>query len=209
MLYTQTVEPATLELLRELMSIPELEQFVLVGGTNLSLRLGHRRSIDIDLFSNKPFDIDTAKRAISSHFPDAVKTDELKQTLWYILRGVKTDIVLHEYQYLEPVLDIDGIRLASIPDIISMKLGAVSGRGAKKDFWDVAELLNTYTIKDMLRFYKMKYTSDDVGFVVRSLVYFDDAEMQDDPISLRNITWAQVKKKIEQAVKEYVRDEAR
>lgn len=189
------------------MAIPELSTFALVGGTNLSLQLGYRLSIDIDLFSNQPYNLQIVKEAISKHFNDAIRLDETKQTVWYQIRGVKTDIVLHEYPYLQPVLEIEGIRLLSIPDIIPMKLGAVAGRGAKKDFWDIAELLDRYTVREMIHFYKQKYTSDDIGFVVRSLIYFDDAELQMDPISLNNTKWIDVKKKIETAVKKYIDEE--
>ena len=56
MLQTQTVDRDTLGLLKDLMATPELQQFALVGGTNLSLRLGHRLSVDLDLFTNEPFD---------------------------------------------------------------------------------------------------------------------------------------------------------
>ena len=131
----------------------------------------------------------------------------MKQTIWYSINGVKTDIVLHEYPYLQPIQEINGIRFLSIPDIIPMKLGAVSGRGAKKDFWDIAELLYLYSIKEMLEFYKQKYVTDDIGFIVRSLVYFDDANLQTDPVSLKDITWDDVKKKIESAVKKYINEE--
>ena len=206
MLFTQTVSPATLELLKQLMAVRELNDFALVGGTNLSLRLGHRKSIDLDLFTNRPFNVMKVKQAIQDHFHDAIRLDEMKQTVWYQIDGVKTDIVLHEYPYLQPVQEIEGVRLASVADIIPMKLGAVSGRGAKKDFWDIAALLNSYSIEEMLDFYRSKYVSDDIGFVVRSLLYFDDAELQSDPVALDNVTWEDVKEKIEVAVKRYVRD---
>ena len=205
MLYTQTVESTTLGLLKQLMVIPELSGFALVGGTNLALQLGHRLSIDIDLFTNEPFNLIAVKDAIHRRFPDAVRLDEMKQTIWYKIEGVKTDIVLHEYPYLKPVQEIDGIRLLSLADMIPMKLGAVSGRGAKKDFWDIATLLDLYTMDEMLDFYKKKYTSDDIGFIVRSLVYFEDAELQSDPVSLKNIAWTDVKGKIAAAVKKYVK----
>jgi hypothetical protein len=143
MLYTQTVGPATLELLMQIMAIPELNGFALVGGTNLSLRLGHRKSIDLDLFTNEPFNSIKVQQAIHDHFPVSKKLDEMKQTLWYEINGVKTDLILHQYTYLHPIEEQNGIRLLSIDDIIPMKLGAVAGRGAKKDFWDIAELLNT------------------------------------------------------------------
>lgn len=203
MLFTQTVTPATLELLKQLMGIPELDKFALVGGTNLSLQLGHRISIDIDLFSNEPFNATEVKEAIRQHFPTATKLDEMKQSLWYIIDGVKTDIILHQYPYLIPVQETEGVRLLSLSDIIPMKLGAAEGRGAKKDFWDIAELLDHYSLGEMLGFYKCKYSSEDIGYIIRSLIYFEDAEMQSDPISLKNITWQSVKSKIEFAVKEY------
>ena len=190
------------------MKIPELNNFALVGGTNLSLQLGYRLSVDIDLFTNQTFDLPKVKAAISEHFKDVIRLDEMKQTIWYQINGVKTDIVLHEYPYLQPIQEIDGVRFLSIPDIIPMKLGAVSGRGAKKDFWDIAELLNHYSIKEMLEFYKAKYTTDDIGFIIRSLVYFDDANLQTNPVSLKSITWDEVKKKIESAVKKYIHEEA-
>lgn len=123
------------------------------------------------------------------------------------LGGVKTDIILHEYPYLKPVEEIEGVRLLSVSDIIPMKLGAITGRGAKKDFWDIAELLDNYTIKEMLSLYKQKYTTDDIGFVVRSLTYFEDAKLQNEPISLKKVTWKQVKKKITDALKNYISNE--
>ena len=207
MLYKETVSPAALELLNKLMAIPELNEFALVGGTNLALRFGHRISVDIDLFTNQPFNVLKVKQAITDHFPEAKRLDEMKQTIWYQINGIKTDIILHQYPYLKPIDEIEGIRLLSLPDIIPMKLGAVTGRGAKKDFWDIAYLLNSYTIKEMLTFYQQKYISDDIGFVIRSLVYFEDAEFQDDPVSLTNITWKAVKSKIESAVKMYMKNQ--
>jgi hypothetical protein len=201
MLQTQTVSTATLELLKQLMAMPELNNFALVGGTNLSLQSGYRLSVDIDLFTNQPFDVLKVKEAISMRFDNAVRLDEMKQTIWYQIRGVKTDFILHEYPYLEPIREIDGIRFLFLPDIIPMKLGAVAGRGAKKDFWDIAGLLSLYTIKEMVGFYKRKYTSDDIGFILRALIYFDDANLQSDPVSLKKTTWDEVKKKIELAVK--------
>ena len=203
MLHEETVSAATLELLKQLCAIPELGNFALVGGTNLSLRYGHRISIDIDLFTNEPFNKEKVKQAIQDNFPDSVRLDEMKQTLWYKVNGIKTDIVLHEYAYVKPIEEIDGIRLVSVQDIIPMKLGAVSGRGAKKDFWDIAELLKHYTMAEMIDFYRKKYVTDDIGIILKSLVYFEDAELQNDPVSLNSFTWSQVKKEVDLALKNY------
>lgn len=68
MLYTQTVTGAALDLLKELTSLPELSQFGLVGGTNLSLRLGHRTSVDLDMFTNKYFDSEWIYNYLEARF---------------------------------------------------------------------------------------------------------------------------------------------
>ena len=204
MLHKETVAPATLALLVQLMQLPELGAFALVGGTNLSLQFGHRISVDIDLFTHQPFNANIIHNAILGRFGSVVKTDETRQSACYTIEGIKVDVVLHEYKYLQPVAEIEGIRMVAVPDIIPMKLGAVAGRGAKKDFWDVAELLDHFTIEQMLQLYVEKYETNDTGFVLRSLVYFDDAELQSDPVALKNTSWEAVKCKIESAVKEFV-----
>ena len=205
MLYKQTVADPTLDLLRRLLALPELDNFALVGGTNLSLRFGHRISVDLDLFTPEPFDLSDIQRAINKAFPQARELNARKQTLLYIIEAVKVDILLHEYPYLQPVDMIDGLRLTSLADVIAMKLGAVAGRGAKKDFWDIHELLKHYTIADMIGFYAQKYPNSDTGQVVRSLVYFEDAEGQEEPNDLQGVTWPQVKKRLIGEVQKYVR----
>jgi hypothetical protein len=85
-----------------------------------------------------------------------------------------------------------------------MKLGAVSGWGAKKDFWDLAELLNHFSLAEMLDLFTTKYANSDPGYVIRSLTYFDDAEPQPNPIILNSSTWPDVKQRVLQAVRELV-----
>ena len=204
MLHTETVAKPTLELLNRLLAIPELADFALVGGTNLSLRLGHRISIDLDLFTPESFDLLAVQEAIREQFSEAHELAARKQTLLFIIDGVKVDLIRHNYAHIEPVDLIDGIRLVSLPDVVAMKLGAVAGRGAKKDFWDIDTLLHRFTIDAMIAFYKQKYPQSNPGQVVRSLVYFDDANEQEDPIDLQSTTWRQVKQRISTAVQAYV-----
>jgi hypothetical protein len=85
-----------------------------------------------------------------------------------------------------------------------MKLGAMAHRGAKKDFWDIASLLDYYTIEDMLGFFAKKYSNTDYGYIVHSLYYFDDAELENDPIDLKNTKWVDVKNKIKKATDEFI-----
>ena len=103
MLHKETVAPATLGLLNQLMTIDALEGFALVGGTNLSLQLGHRLSIDLDLFTNQPFDTSKVKSAIEKNFSHIVKIDESRQSLLYLINDVKVDFILYEYPYIQEV----------------------------------------------------------------------------------------------------------
>ena len=208
MLQPQAVEQGTWELLKGLMAIAELETFALVGGTNLALRFGHRLSIDLDLFTNEKFDPNKVFEAIGGVFPNTELSSKNENMLFLYVNDIKVDIVLFPYVYLQPIEEIDGVRMVSVPDIIAMKLHAVSTRGVKKDFWDIAELLNYYSIADMVAFFKAKYSKQDVWHILRSMIYFEDAEQQlNDPDPLKKVTWKQVKKKMETAVNQYIRNE--
>lgn len=205
MLQSQTVEPRTLELLKGLMTIPELEKFALVGGTNLALRFGHRLSIDLDLFTNEEFDPNSLFDAIVKVFPDTEQAGIQKNMLFMYINDIKVDVVLIPYPYLQPIEEIEGVRMVSVPDIIAMKLHAVSTRGVKKDFWDIAELLNYYSLAEMVQFFKAKYSKHDIWHILRSLIYFQDAEQQtQDPDPLKKVTWKDVKKRMQITVKQYV-----
>ena len=208
MLFTNTVAPETLSLLKTLMSLPELADFPLVGGTNLSLRFGHRISVDLDLFTNTPFFPDELFSAIVRTYPQTIKIDQRKQTIWLIINDVKVDLILHEYPYIKGIEDVEGIRLLAVEDIIPMKLEAMATRGVKKDFWDIAELLKHYTLAQMLRYHQQRYPNSDVGHILLSATYFADAEKeQADPISLTKITWEQVKTTMRQAVDSFVKSQ--
>lgn len=209
MLHTQTVTRAALGLLKDLMEMPELKQFGLVGGTNLSLRFGHGLSIDLDLFTNEPFDAEKIYNKLESKFSKTVMAAQSDTMLFLYVDEIKIDMVLLPYPYLRPIEEVEGIRLLSVEDIAAMKLSAIARRGVKKDFWDIAELLDTFSIEEMLDFYKAKYRSRDILHLLRSLVYFTDAEAQKDPDPLKKVTWTQVKSKVQRAVKRYVDDKSK
>jgi hypothetical protein len=206
MLFLNTVKSETYELLQKLMQIPELSEFVLVGGTNLSLKFGHRISVDLDLFTDKPFDLDEVFTGIGKTLPQSIKLDQRKQTIWLNIDGIKVDIILHEYPYIRPIEVIDNVRFMSVEDIIPMKLEAMATRGVKKDFWNINELLNHYSLPRMIEFYQAKYPNSDVGHVLLSMTYFVDAEYQkDNPEDLKGTTWEQVKTNMQTTIEQYVR----
>lgn len=192
MLHTEAVPETLLALLRRLMAIRELHAFYLVGGTSLALRLGHRESIDLDLFTHEPFDA----RGLSDYLNQDQGMNEAASrtnTVTGLIDGMCVDCIAHRYPLLSPVEVIDGIRMASLEDVAAMKLNAVANRGSKKDFWDLAYLLSRFTRDDLLDCYARKYPRDNLWNVERSLVYFDDAETEPDPRDLKGRSWEEIK----------------
>src|SRR5580658_3176666 len=139
MLREETVEPATLGLLKKMVVLPELKQFRLVGGTALSLLFGHRRSIDLDLFTDQPLEKDILIPALENVFGEVAPTNDRHKNIYQCtIQDVKVDFVSVKDPFLNPVQIIEGIPFADTKDLIALKLNAVKGRGVKKDFWDVA-----------------------------------------------------------------------
>lgn len=121
------------------------------------------------------------------------------------LNNVKVDIVRHPHPLIRPANKIEGIRFFSTEDIIAMKVQAILGRGKKKDFWDVAELLQHYSVDDFIQYHQEKYASQHLLISIpQAFTYFADAEETEEPISLKKQTWPKVKKFIQKKVSEYL-----
>ena len=208
MLHLETVEPHTFSVLNQLMEMPELQDFALVGGTALSLLYGHRMSVDLDFFSNKPFENSTIIEALKHKFQNRFIMEEkaARFGIFCFVDDVKVDIVRHPHPMIRPELVIDGIRMFSTEDIIAMKVQAILGRGKKKDFWDVAELLKHYSIIDFINLHKEKYATQNLYITVpQAIIYFADADESEEPICLQNQSWDDVKAFISKKVSEYLR----
>ena len=117
MLQSATVHPTTLELLKKIMSMPALKQFNLVGGTSLSLQIGHRISIDLDLFSNQDFNNSTIIQALEPLGELTVLVDN-PPFLQARLNDVKLDFLKYPYPFVQNYQEIEGVRLVSIENII-------------------------------------------------------------------------------------------
>ena len=179
MLQTQTVEPRTLELLRKLQSEPLMSSFNLVGGTALALRIGHRKSFDLDFFTKEEFNIVELREMLVEKYAMKVAF-ERGQTLKGFIDGI---MIGFNYPHIKDPDIIDGVRLESIPDIIAMKLDAISHNGTRiKDFIDIATLSTMYSLDEMLQFYLAKYPNSNVLMPVKSLVYFDDINFEESVI---------------------------
>ena len=203
MLHTETVEPSTLDLLKRLQRLPDLANTRLVGGTALALHLGHRKSVDLDMFGS--FDPIVSYRKILADAGYSVEGAENGTVQSLRVDNVKVDLVNYPYPWMDDAIEEGDIRLAGLKDIAAMKLSAVANRGRKKDFIDVARLLDLFTLDEMLAFYKSKFSVSEVSFPLRGLMYFDDAE--EDPMPEMfdgNLTWENVKKKIIDTTRAFV-----
>ena len=208
MLYTQTVEPGTFALLKQLLDMPELASFSLVGGTALSLVYGHRISIDLDLFSDIKFDQNIVINALRQKFTEGfIYEGEFNHFgIFCFVENVKVDLVPFRHPLIRPIQVIDGIRMFSLEDIAAMKIQAILGRGKKKDFWDIAELFKHFKLKEIIAFYKEKFPSQMLLISIpQALSYFDDADESEDPISINGMDWDQVKDVIRTNVSEYLK----
>lgn len=198
-----TVEQKTLGVLKSLFLLSELKDARLVGGTALALLLGHRNSIDLDIFGriNLQDLINTnALRNVGSFTLLKSSASILASTI----ENVKVDIVNYNYPWIEEAIRIDGLQLAGITDIGAMKLAAITGRGTRKDFIDLYFLLKHFSIRELMDFYVQKYKEGTPYLVLKSLTYFDDAESDDFPKMYEAIDWNEIKFKITTVVKDYL-----
>lgn len=126
-------------------------------------------------------------------------------TLLLLINDIKVGIIHYPYPLIDDLIIENGIRLLSSKDIAAMKLSAISKRGSKKDFFDIYELLQQqYTMGDMFSFFKEKFSNSELSFIVRFLFYFEDANIQEDPIMIKKVTWQEVQQEISKSTKQFI-----
>ncbi len=193
MLQATTVEKRTLELLKQLQSQSELSDFHLAGGTALALYLGHRKSIDLDLFTPYPFDTTRLEHSLVTKFGFQGDYSE-QNTLKGRIDGVKIDCITHPYPLLQNPLEEEGLRLYSQPDIIAMKLSAIADNGSRlKDFIDIAYLSTQYSFQEMLGFYVQKFPTSSPLRPLKGITYFDDIDHEETVVMLESTySWQKI-----------------
>lgn len=202
-LHYDTVSPLLRDILSQLMAQPEFTPFCLVGGTSLSLQLGHRISIDIDLFTDAPYgslDFHTIQSRLRDMFPYCQGDcgDIVGMGVSYIIGNSAYDSIKLDLFYtdpfIRPIKTIDNIRIASIEDIIAMKLDVIGRNGRKKDFWDLHEMHDKYTIAEMLTLYVERYPYNHTQEeLLLGLTNFSLADTDPDPNCLRSKAWPLIK----------------
>lgn len=212
-LFYGTVTNLLKDSLITLMNCGVLKQFRLVGGTSLSLQIGHRISVDIDLFTDAPYgsiDFKEIDDFIENTFPFHVHSSGINPAMGksYSIgtdndNTVKLD-VFYTDSFIQPILVADGIRLATIEEIIAMKIDVVQRVGRKKDFWDLHELLTNHDIQAMIALHQHRYPyTHDADLILKNFTDFTLADDEFDPVCLRGKYWEFIKEDIVEAVERY------
>lgn len=200
MLYTETVEAGTLDLIKQLMQDKELSAFNLVGGTALSLQLGHRKSIDIDLFTDKDFDAIRMSRHLSKTY-NAEISGMLTNGVFCYINNVKSDFIAHQYP-IKKIETIDGIRMLSLEDIGAMKLNVILYNGTRlKDFVDMHSLLECVPLNNITATFEKKYPDVNKQMAHTALLYHNDVNLKDKiDFTSRKISWKEIADRLREAV---------
>ena len=220
MLHWETVSEPLRSALARLMEAPVLSNYRLVGGTALSLLLGHRQSVDIDLFTDAPYgSIDYA--AIEDYLKNAfsylsgdIGTDPAFGKSYLVGDSANQFVRLDIYYSSEPffyeLIVEDGIRIASLEDIIAMKIDVVQRGGRKKDFWDLHQLAEKYNLAKMIALHAegFLWTHDELA-IIQNFTDFSSADKDFDPICLRGKQWPFIKEDLESLMTAFRKDGTR
>lgn len=206
-MFTQTLHSKAKSVLKKLNQIKDIEELYLAGGTALALQLGHRVSVDLDFFSQDILNTQALKATLSQAGLKYTISNESPGTLDLIMENVKTSFLEYRYPVLHEFSNYENIKIASVLDIACMKITAISSRGSKKDFYDLWIILQHCSLIEIIEALKQKYegVNYSMSHIFKSLLYFDDAELDPEPVLLVDTNWEKVKRDITKKVeKEYI-----
>ena len=212
-LHFTTVSLQLRRALEKLMTSHVFDEFRLVGGTNLSLKFGHRKSDDIDLFTDREYgslDFTPMEHYLADNFPYYETPENSEKVgfgrMYYIGENsdncIKLDLMYTD-PFMYPAEKYGAIRMAQTKDIIAMKIQAISNGARKKDFWDLHMLLDFYSLEDMLDFHKKRHPYEhDRNDILKRMTDFKSIEDTPDPICLLGKDWDEIKLDLIDAVAE-------
>ncbi|WP_026932583.1 nucleotidyl transferase AbiEii/AbiGii toxin family protein [Christiangramia echinicola] len=213
-IYRNTVTDTLWKVLNDLMEFRDLEPFRLVGGTSLSLLMGHRKSVDIDLFTDAPYkslDFSAIESKIEENFSYVQNNSSSLSVVGksFFAGNSEEDVVKIDLFYTDPfvfpVIVHDSIRLSSIEEIAAMKMEVIGHAGRKKDFWDIHELLEKFSFEDILKFYEKRYPYNySREELLNKFTDFEHADYDFDPICMKDKTWELIKLDLEDRKAEYL-----
>lgn len=210
MLYYNTVNDLLKNSLITLMDAPIFQNFRLVGGTALSLQIGHRESIDIDLFSDAEYGTLNFKEIedfLKNNFDyvDFLDVPPVMGKAYFVGNNENNTIKLDIFYtdtFIQPFIEVDGIRMATIEEIIAMKIDVIQRGGRKKDYWDLHNLLDSYSISQMIELHEQRYPySHDKDLIIQNFISFEQADDDFDPICYKGKYWEFIKEDFEEIIK--------
>jgi hypothetical protein len=185
---------------------PFLRQFYLAGGTGCALYLGHRISEDFDFFSETGFSLLSIRGALQDLAPFITDYSD-SRTLVGRFNATKVGFFQYKYPLIQNTQVFEDIQIASIEDIGCMKIDTISSRGKKRDFVDLYFILKymNLSLKQFFEFFNQKYQQENYNLyhVLKSLVYFDDAETDPDPQMKVEFSWDGLKTFFVHEVKDF------
>lgn len=208
-LHTECITADGFAILKSLKGIVRNHEFVLAGGTAVALHLGHRRSADFDFFTEKPFSNEKVFLAVKQLGHTLETLQEEQGTLTLSAAGVKVSFFRIPYPFLEKKDDLSGIPVAGLVDIASMKILAITQRGAKRDFIDLFFILRDVPFAKVAENMIARFGKDRINPVVvgKALVYFSDAETDPEPDFIgKKKDWREIKKYFTDHVQQFVLD---
>ncbi len=203
-LHWQTVSPELKEIILKISNESAFSGFRLCGGTALSLQLGHRVSVDADFVSEAYFDKDDIAEIVGKTLVSVSDLYIGDTGVFLKSNGFKVDFLSWNIPFIRANVMADGVSLLHVEEIAAMKLFAITRRGEKKDYIDIAYLLQTYTLNELISFYKTRHPNSDASIVVKFLLSFSDIESQPEPNMLLNFDWKKAKQILNDAVKNYL-----
>jgi hypothetical protein len=172
-----------------------LDSWILAGGTGLALHLGHRYSEELGLFGFEPFDPPGLAEALSGLGRVRVQ-NRSADTLHLELNGLRLSYLRAQVPFLFQGTAYRGLTLADPGDIAVMKVIAIGGRGSRKDFVDLFFYLKSGgTLEGVITLLHRRFQGVDHNtyHLLKSLVYFADAEEEPMPKMIRPVEWETVK----------------
>lgn len=202
MLFTETVEAGTLELIRRLLRDKKLNGFDLAGDTALSLQIGHRISRDIELSGKSSFDAAVLSGYLSKEYKaGSVKT--LKNEVFGFIDAVKVGLVSPGYPLIKPPVTIEEIRMASLEDIGAGKLNAIAVEATRfADLADIYKLLEHLSLEELMDAYEEKYPKVNRLKMYKSLQTPGEIEAVAIGLTGPEITMSDLAYRFRKAVKE-------
>jgi nucleotidyltransferase AbiEii toxin of type IV toxin-antitoxin system len=204
--HARILSPTQRQVLAQLGPIVNSAGFYLGGGTAIALQLGHRQSFDFDWFIGHRLRDPLGLAQFARDHGVRLRIGQVAPgTLHGTVLKVRLSMLEYRYRQLAPLRlwRRFGCRLAALPDLAAMKLAAVAQRGARKDFVDIFALgRHGMSLTQMLRFYRRKYETDDIGHILVALAFFDEADREPMPRMLWKTDWRTMKKNLQSWVTE-------